>query len=534
MRTAKTRGNMPASTPSLVQLQQENSALQEQLKTQDTRIQSLEEQVALREEMIRHLRDKLFGRTSEKRSYDDTAMGDLFAELFDEAEALAAQEAREEAAVESDASEEETTAPSDKKNKKSKGRRKLPSDLPRVVTYHDIADDQKQCACGCELTRIGSESSEQLDYISAKLRVIEHVQYKYACKSCEDTVCLAPPPVKPIQKSIATSGLLAHVIVSKFCDHLPLYRQSGIWERVGIDLSRQTLSGWMLRCGELLEPVADAMKQAMTQSDYVCSDETTLRILDNTDTKINYMWCHMSGSRQKRCVYYEAGTRSSLHVNRLFEGFKGYHQSDGYNGYTELHKKEGVTYVACWDHARRKFVEVEKLAGQQKGVASAMLGRIRLLYNLERQVSKYRPEVIQQKRQQRAVPILKKIKQELDRLAPIVAAKTPLAKAISYALNQWEGLCAYTKDGRLRLSNADTERAIKPFVIGRKNWMFSQSYQGANASAVLFSLIETAKANQIDPYRYVRYLLDHIHEYRHNKQAVYELLPFNIDPALLK
>jgi len=451
--------------------------------------------------------------------------------MFDEGELLVESGGEETEAEVVEANVDSSSTP----KKPCKGRRPLPDHLSREEKTYDLAEEEKQCPCGSELTLIGEEVSEQLDYIPAQLKVIRHVKCKYACKSCEETIKLAKAPLRPIQKSIATAGLLSHVLVSKFCNHLPLYRQSQMWEREGIAINRTTLSGWVMQCGDLLQNMIDVMRDTLLKSDYVCSDETPLNVLE-IEKGQPYMWLHMSGERHKRVLIYDYHPgRKGEYASNFLAGFKGFHQSDAYGGYNGLHRREDVTAVGCMAHARRKFHDITKLISKD-GAAKEILRLINQLYGIEREIQnrKLKPDIIKTYRQKHALPVLVKLKERLDYYKDKAIVGSQLSGAINYACNQWDGLTSYLQDGRLRIDNNDTERAIKPFVIGRKNWLFNNTELGARASANIFSVIETCKANKVEPGAYLRYLLDQLPQYRHKKDQLAELLPFNLDKKLLK
>ena len=462
----------------------------------------------------------LFGKKSEKLNLEDVEQLKL---LFDEAETCA--DTQPDLDFEKDEEEDEATT----KPKKKPGRKPLPKDLPRKTIIHDLPEEDKLCSCGCALSKIGEDKSEQLDYIPATLQVIEHVRLKYACKSCEDTIKRAPVPIKPLPKSNATAAFLAHVIVSKFADHLPLYRQSTMLKRSGIDIGRATLSNWVLACGTSLAPLILELQKDIVASDYVASDETTVNVLDS-DTDKSYMWVHMSGDRDRRAVVFDYhASRAGICATNFLDGFKGAHQCDAYSGYNKLHKCEGVFCVACWAHARRKFYDITKKV-KTPGVAHRMVWLIKKLYKIEKEARERElaPPEIAKLRQKKAKPILAEIKKFLDEQKDKVPPKSPLGKAIAYSRNQWDDLNVYITDGRLRIDNNDSERAIKPFVIGRKNWLFNSTTRGAKASATLFGLIETCKANNINPYEYLRYVLVAIKD-AETEEKVKQLLPYNID-----
>jgi transposase len=516
---------------SISDLETENYELKKQISAFNLQVEFLQKQNSVlvsQLEIMQHnlgiLQRAIFGKKSEKSSEENIEQLKL---LFDEAEAGAEPQS------ELDLGEEDNETEPFTKPRNKPGRKPLPANLPRKQIIHDLPEAQKICPCGCTLTLIGEDKSEQLDYIPATLQVIENIRLKYACKACEDTVKRAAVPVKPLPKANATAGLLAQIIVSKFADHLPLYRQSMIWERLGVDIGRGTLCNWVLGCGRLLQPLVEAMQKDIVAATYVCSDETTVNVLDDAASK-SYMWVHMSGDRARRAVVFDYhGDRTGECATTFLNGFSGAHQCDAYSGYNELHQKTGVFHVACWAHARRKFFDITKIVKTQ-GLAHQMVALIKKLYKIEREALDKDMEPLQIKtlRMEKSVPILADIKILLDDYKDKVPPKSPLGLAINYTLNQWDGLNTYLQDGRLRIDNNDCERAIRPFAIGRKNWLFSATTNGAQASATLFSLIATCKANGINAYGYLRYVLTAI-KTASTEAELHVLLPYNIDKTLV-
>lgn len=478
-------------------------------------------------EILKHnlaiLRRALFGTKSEK--IEPITMEQLGL-LFDEAEAGADSQI----ALDLQDDDEQTAT---QKTKKKTGRKPLPANLPRKQVIHDLPESEKLCPCGCMLTKIGEETSEQLDYIPATLQVIQNIRYKYACKSCEDTVRRAPVPATPLPRSNATAGLLAEIITSKFEDHLPLDRQSKIWARLGIDISTTTLCNWVMGCGTVLAPLVTLMQQDIVASDYVCSDETTVNVLDST-TSTQYMWVHMSGHRTKRAIVFDyQHSRKGEHASNFLTGFEGAHQSDAYSGYHALHQQEGIATVACWAHARRKFFEITKIV-KTPGLAHHIVMLIKKLYKVESEADDkgYSHEARKTLRQTKSLPILASIKKLLDDYKGKVPPKSPLGQAMGYSINQWDNLNTYLSGGHLRIDNNDCERAIRPFAVGRKNWLFSKTTRGATRSAILYSLISTCKANHVHPIRYLRYVLMAIKTATTDTE-IRALLPYNICKNLL-
>lgn len=382
----------------------------------------------------------------------------------------------------------------------------------------------------------GEEKSEQLEIIKPKVQVIENIRLKYACKHCEETIKTAELPLQVIPKSIATPGLLAHVLVSKYCDHLPLYRQENILNRIGIDIARMTLSQWMMKCGELLSPLVEIMKNHIIKYDIAYADETKVQVLKEkgrTAQQLSYMWLYIGGEKEKRCTVYEyQPTRSGAVAEIFLKGFKGYLHVDGYGGYERLFDK-GISGVGCMAHARRKFVEITQI-NKQEGLAAFAVKHIAKLYQIEKEgkLLEFTPEEIKELREEKAKPLLKEFKQWLDEHITKVPPQSPIAKAINYSLNQWQQLIRYCDDGRLEIDNNRAERAIKPFTTGRKNWLFCGNENGARAGATIFSLVETCKNHGIEPYEYFKYVLSNIRT-ADTIEALEKLLPFNCDRRLL-
>jgi len=415
-------------------------------------------------------------------------------------------------------------------------RKPLPDHLPRETIVHDIEDKACEC-CGHDLHRIGEEKSEQLEFIPAQVKVIEHVRPKYGCRHCEETgtevkIKIAPVPPTPIPKSIATASLLAQIISSKYQFALPLYRQEQMFKQFDIDLNRKTMAEWMMRCGELLEPVVQRLKNRLLQQSVIQADETPVQVLKE-DKHRCYMWVYCTGSDSPATrksqgppnivLYDYQASRSGQCVKGYLDGYRGYLQVDGYAAYEQTE----ATLVGCWAHARRKFVEAKKAQPKGKtGKADWAISHIQKLYRIESEIKNLESAEKQRVRHEQARPLLDQFKAWLDKSANQVPPKTALGKAIVYTLGQWKKLERYLEDGHLNIDNNRVERAVKPFVIGRKNWMFSNTGNGARASAMLYSIIETAKANGLIPFDYPRNALQAIAE---NPKDVDALLPWNID-----
>jgi transposase len=476
---------------------------------------SYQEKLHHLEEQVRLLRNEIFGRKSEKCLPPQVERQQ---QLFDEAEGEVSEQISR--------PEDPTPIQVAPHKRRKAGRKPLPADLPRIEVIHDLAESEKQCACGGRLSRIGEEVCEKLDIIPAKVQVIRHIRYKYACKGCEGvesetpTVQIAPLPPQLIPKTMATAGLLAHIVVCKFEDALPFHRQSKQFARMGIDLPRATLCNWARQVAERASPLADLMDRLIREGPIVNIDETPVQVLKEpgrADTQKSYMWVFRGGDPPRPVLRYQYHpTRAGSVPLSYLAGFKGYVQTDGYNGYDALGRKPGIVMLGCWAHARRKFHEVLQAAApsvaKRRLAAEVALEFIGQLYRIEKEarIKELSVRDLYELRQQQARPVLEEFKHWLEEKAPLTPPGGLLGKAIGYTLNQWSRLIVYLQDGRLRPDNNLVENAIRPFVVGRKNWLFSGHPRGAEASAFLYSLIETAKANGLKPYAYLRYLFDQL------------------------
>lgn len=397
--------------------------------------------------------------------------------------------------------------------KKKPKRSPLPKDLPREVIVHDIED--KMCACcGNELHQMGDERCEKLEFIPAQVKVIEHVRLKYSCRACEKentttNLVIAPVPPSPIPKGIATATLLSQIITSKYQYALPLYRQESLFKQYGIQLSRQTMADWMMKSSNLFKPLYERLQQILLQQSVIQADETPLKVIKEDKVK-SYMWLYCTGSDSPTqsvipniVLYdYQSSRAGRCSVDYL-DGFTGYLQVDGYVGY----EKTLAKLAGCWAHARRKFIEAQTAQPKGKtGKADMALSMIQKLYRIEISLKDKTEQEKHQVRQEKAKPLLEKFEQWLSKAN--VVPKSALGKAIGYCQNQWHKLVRYIDDGNLSIDNNRAERAIKPFVIGRKNWLFANTANGANASAMLYSMIETAKANGLIPFDYIAHCLE--------------------------
>ena len=423
--------------------------------------------------------------------------------------------------------------------KKSKKRttRQLPKDLPRKRIEYDLSEQQKQCACGCGrvLKKIGEEVLEQLEIIPAQMFVIEHVRFKYAGCAYDSGVITADMPRQAIDKSMAGPGLLADVLVKKFDDHLPLYRQSEIFARHQIEIARSTLGDWVSACSRTLQPLVMEMKKSVLSSPKIHTDDTTVPVQAPglKKTKTGRLWIYLGGGRDSpACAVYDyTATRSRAGPAAFLKGYQGYLQADAYSAYDALysdHMDSGIQEVACMAHVRRKFFEV---AAQSKKTGSAhqAMSFIQKLYHIESAAREMDDLGRKALRQEKSTPILKNFKQWLDEHSQRILPKSPLGNAINYALKNWPALLRYLEDGLLDIDNNAAERLMRPIAIGRKNWLFAGSDQGAENAAIMYSLIETCKLHAINPYHYLRDVLMRLPTQLNAK--ISELLPWNWKPV---
>lgn len=426
--------------------------------------------------------------------------------LFDEAETEAAGET----GIDTEVEEDMVAVPAH--TRKKRGRKPLPESLPRVDVVHEIDAEQRHCPHdGQPLVEIGQVVSEQLDIVPAQIRVIRHIRKQYAC-DCGQCIQTAPLPAQPIPKSLASPGLLAHITVSKYADALPLYRQETILQRIGVAIPRATLANWMIKAGTLVQPLINLLRDQLLSYDIVQMDETTVQVLKEpgkSPQSKSYLWLQRGGPPRHPIILFDYHpSRSKVVPHRLLEGYSGYLQTDGYASYNAVVSANGLTQLGCMAHARRGFSDAVKAQGKSKGTGKAHQGLayMQKLYRVERHARAFSPEERYAYRQQYARPILDGLRSWLDKSLLQVLPSSATGKALTYLDNEWNKLIRYLDDGRLEIDNNLAENAIRPFVIGRKNWLFSDSVAGVKASANLYSLIETAKANELEPYAYLRHI----------------------------
>lgn len=480
-----------------------------------------EENVQLKQQYLRVLEQ--FKLAQQRRFARSSESNILQMELqFDEADAVVPEELPQ---------EDNTITVTYKRNKPK--RSSLPADLPREVIEHDVPEQEKHCACGCMKQRIGEEVTEQLEIIPAQLKVIAHVRPKYACNRCDEGVSIAAMPKLFLPKSMATPSLVAHTLVSKYQDHLPLYRQEKIWQRLGIDLPRNTVCGWIMNAAERCMPMREALINSILKSGYVQADETTLQVMgeeERKNTSTSYMWVYRSAKPDKKVILFDyRETRQARWPKEILHGFKGYLQTDGYNGYDWLDDDPNIIHLGCIAHARRPFAELIKLT-KKTGKSHQAYAYFQKLYAIEKiaREANYTSEQRYALRLEKSKPILDEMKSWLEQSLRHAVPQSKLAHALNYMQQRWQQLINFLLDGSLEIDNNGAENQIRPFAVGRKNWLFSGSPRGAHASALFYSLIATAVANNWNPFDYLRHLFDNISTCKKPEQYS-SLLPFNIN-----
>jgi transposase len=395
-----------------------------------------------------------------------------------------------------------------RKRKKGHGRRRIPDHLPRKDILHDVPPEEQVCNCGREKARIGEDVTEQLEYEPGTMYVLRHIYPKFACSCCKDGVTSAVRAASPIERGLAGPGLLAYVIVNKFSDHLPLYRQQDVMARHGIVLSRSTLCGWLAQSAELLRPLVELMAKRVVESGLINADETPVRVLDRerNSTRKGQFWTYISSGDHGYTIYEYRDSRSRKGPAEFLKDFRGYLQTDAYSAYESVVSASSgrIVPVGCWAHARRNFLDARL---SQPREAHYVLGLIWQLYDIEDEIELMGPNERKAIRQERSVPVLDRLMAYLREQKDVALPKSKYGQAIDYVLNRPEEMRRYTEDGRLKIDNNTSERTLRIAAIGRKNWMFLGSDQGGETAAVMYSILANAKRYQIEPFAYVRALL---------------------------
>ncbi|NYS61241.1 IS66 family transposase [Vreelandella salicampi] len=460
-------------------------------------------------EQFRLALERQFGPSTEKYQVDQKDL------LINEAEVAVDEENGDTEATDNDAVDDTAAEPATPTKRRTRGGRvALPPELPRVEVVHELPEEARHCQDdGTALTVIGEAVSEELHVVPARVEVIRHVRRKYACRTCEEGVKIAAAPAKLLPKSNASATLLAYIATAKYQDALPLYRQSQIFARHGAEIPRNTLARWMVQAGERITPLIETLRQHLLTAPLIHMDETTLQVNQEADRKASatsYMWVQRGGPPGQQVVLfdYDASRAGRVPV-RLLSDYAGRLITDGYEGYAEVVRRNGITHAGCWAHARRKFVEAQKVQPKGKtGKADWALNQIRKLYGVEKQAKALKPDARHALRDQKSRPLIDQLRTWLDKSLAQVLPKSALGKALHYLDHQWPRLTRFLDDGLIPLDNNPAENAIRPFVVGRKNWLFSHTPSGAQASAAIYSLIETAKANGLSPYEYLQHVFE--------------------------
>ena len=506
------------------------ATLRAQIRRYEAKIAEQQATIASQQERIYQLLAKRFGASAE--TLPDGQLG-----LFNEAEDI------------DDATNEDAIPGVDvpAHTRKSPKRSPLPETLPRIEVVHDLDEADKVCPHdGSALEQFGEETSEQLDIVPAKVRVLRHIRLKYRCPCCDGSLRRAPMTPQPIPKSMASPGLLAHIVTAKFVDALPLYRQVKQFDRIGVMLSRATLASWMIRMGEHVQPLINLLRDELLSTAYLQMDETRVQVLKEpgkTAESLSYLWAQRSVEGRPIVLFDYDPTRSNEVPKRLLAGFTGALHTDGYAGYDAFAREAHVTRLYCFAHARRRFVDAIKALGLNPKKLPAKppdkarrtlkgLRFIRHLYDIERRIADQPPDERYRIRQAESAAVLGNLRQWLDKTITVVLPNTALGKALAYLDKHWHGLTRYIDDGRFKIDTNLVENAIRPFCVGRRNWMFSDSVDGAKASANLYSLIETAKANAIEPYAYLRYVFTELPKAT-TVEHIEALLPYRLDHSTL-
>ena len=496
------------------------------------------EELALQQAKIDYLLEAIglakqqhFGTRSDKHDIDQLSF------LFNEAETLADHES---ASHDGEADSVGTNVKGHTRRKSKGGRKKLPDHFPRIEVIHTLDEADCHCDhCQHQLEVMSEKTSEQLELIPLTVKVIRHIKKTYHCPHCKQGIKAAKLPAQPIPGSIASPGTLACVTTGKYVNGVPLYRQEQDLKRHGIPVTRSTLAFWMIKAGILVQPLFNLLNDRLLNYDIISMDETRCQVLKEPGKdpqSQSYMWVRRGGPPDQTIILFDyAPTRSQQVPIDLLGDYAGYLQTDGYDGYTKVCNQNQITQLGCWAHVRNKFDQAFKAQKQLKLKKTTLtcqaLNRIRLLYKIEKQAKKLTPEQRLALRQQYAVPILKDLRKWLDKHLMVVVKQSALGEAMFYMDKQWSKLTLYTEDGRLNIDNNRVENSIRPFVIGRKNSLFSDTVSGAKASANLYSLIETAKANGLEPYAYLKHVFTEL-----PKATCFEdieaLLPFKPIPVL--
>jgi transposase len=468
-------------------------------------------------DLYKALLRRLFGRRSEQISPDQLQLE--FGRLAEEGLEAAASDLAEQTSAGPAGDEQEPSAP----RSRHRGRRPLPADLPRRRKRYELAPEERACkCCAAEMVEIGQDVTEELEYEPASFYITELVRVKYACRACDQGIARTPMPDRPIEKGRPGPGLLAHIAVAKYGDHLPLYRLEAIFERAGVEIARQTMCEWIAQLAELLAPVVAELKRQLLTDPLLQSDDTVVPYQGDQKGRVSkgYLWAY---TRPYAEVVFDFTTNHSRAGPIEFLGdFEGYLQTDGHSSYNGVYATGKIVHVGCMAHVRRKFFEARAQAPED---ADLVLAAIQSLYRIERQAATAGlvGANLVALRQSEARPVVTSLGNWLEAMAASYRPKSPMAKAIGYARGQWPAVTRYVDVAEARADNNSSEQAIKPIVIGRKNWMFAGSAEGGHRAATLYSLIVSCKRLGIDPYAYLRDVIEVVAS--HPNKRIGELTP---------
>ena len=498
----------------------------EQLLSTEDKLTATQEQLQSREREIEHLQLLLaklhrmqFGRKSEKLARQIEQL-----ELrLEELESNGSEK-------ESNAAEPTPTATSSAPTPAKPARRALPDHLPRETRVH--TPKEEVCPqCQGELRKLGEDVAEMLEYVPASFRVIRHVRTKLSCTKC-DCIVQAEAPSRPMERGLAGPGLLAHVLVSKYADHLPLYRQSEIYARQGVELERSTMADWVGGCSRLLEPLVDALRRYVMAAGKLHADDTPVPVLfpGNGKTKTGRLWTYVrddrpAGDDAPPAVWFTySPDRKGEHPAQHLKKFRGLLQADAYAGFNQLYEHGGIEHVACWAHVRRHFYDLDQ--AHASPTAREALQRIGALYRIEEQIRGKPRDERRRVRQEQSKPLLDSLRQWFEATLSKLSRKSDTTAAIRYALTRWQALTRYIEDGHIEIDNSAAERSLRGVALGRKNYLFAGSDRGGERAATMYSLIGSAKLNGLDPEAYLRDVLTRIAD--HPITRIEELLPWNV------